>query len=290
MVEQETEYFAFISYASQDQDRAYEIALHLEKKGCRCWIAPRDVRPGREYGEEIIRGINSSKCMVLVLTEDANASPMVRREVERAASKLVPIFPFRIKDILPSSSLEFFIGAHHWIDAFDGPLGPHINRLIPVVNGQQEVHSRQSRNLLKKKKVKFFHRHGIAVGVVMSTIGILGLLVAWQLLFSGGDGNFREKAVHAYEVQRALQRLGYYNGRITGASDTNTRFAIKSFQREYDLIADGLISEELLRSLRIAERNISGHSKHKNNEISDSDKIFAQTVFQSILDKILNKH
>jgi hypothetical protein len=28
----------------------------LEERGVRCWIAPRDVKPGASYGDEIIRG------------------------------------------------------------------------------------------------------------------------------------------------------------------------------------------------------------------------------------------
>jgi TIR domain len=48
---------AFISYAKQDSEKAQEIADQLEEHGFKCWIAPRDVRPGRAYGDEIIRGI-----------------------------------------------------------------------------------------------------------------------------------------------------------------------------------------------------------------------------------------
>ncbi len=52
---------AFISYAKADQKRAQEIADGLEARGFTCWIAPRDVRPGRSYGDEIIRGIESAR-------------------------------------------------------------------------------------------------------------------------------------------------------------------------------------------------------------------------------------
>src|SRR5262249_44295636 len=46
---------AFISHAKDDQKRAREIATSLEERGLKCWIAPRDVRPGQSYGDEIIR-------------------------------------------------------------------------------------------------------------------------------------------------------------------------------------------------------------------------------------------
>jgi len=37
----------------------------------------------------------------------------VRREVQRAVHKQVDILPFRIEDVMPSKSLEFFLSAQH---------------------------------------------------------------------------------------------------------------------------------------------------------------------------------
>ena len=51
------DFAAFISHAKGDQKRAREIAALLEARGLKCWIAPRDVRPGQSYGDEIIRGM-----------------------------------------------------------------------------------------------------------------------------------------------------------------------------------------------------------------------------------------
>ena len=64
--------------------KAQEIADSLEERGCRCWIAPRDVRPGRTYGDEIIRGIESAGALILVLSSSSNDSAFVAREIERA--------------------------------------------------------------------------------------------------------------------------------------------------------------------------------------------------------------
>src|ERR671914_1230780 len=110
------EYSAFISYASDDREKAEAICTSLEAQGFVCWIAPRDVRAGREYGDEIIRGLERSAAVVLVLSEAANTSVFVRREVERAISKQKPVFPVRIEDVTPSPGLELFISGTHWID------------------------------------------------------------------------------------------------------------------------------------------------------------------------------
>ena len=77
----------FVSYASQDAAVANSIVEHLEQHGVRCWIAPRDVKPGAVYADAIVRAINEANALVLVLSASAMASAHVGREVERAASK-----------------------------------------------------------------------------------------------------------------------------------------------------------------------------------------------------------
>jgi Flp pilus assembly protein TadD len=124
---------AFISYAKADQAKAQEIADSLEQRGIKCWIAPRDVRPGRTYGDEIIRGIEGARALILVLSSASNDSGFVSREIERAVSKNKPIFTIRIEDVLPSPALELFISSTQWIDAFSGRLGPQIDRLAQLL-------------------------------------------------------------------------------------------------------------------------------------------------------------
>jgi tetratricopeptide (TPR) repeat protein len=124
---------AFISHAKADEKKADAIAKALESKGFKCWIAPRDVKPGRSYGDEIIRGIESCRSFVLVLSKASNDSAFVAREVERAVSKNKPIFAVRIADVKPSPSLELFISGTQWIDAFPGRLAPHVDRLAKML-------------------------------------------------------------------------------------------------------------------------------------------------------------
>ncbi|HEX9752480.1 MAG TPA: toll/interleukin-1 receptor domain-containing protein, partial [Methyloceanibacter sp.] len=64
---------------------------------------------GRSYGDEIIRGIESTRSFVLVLSKASNDSAFVAREVERAVSKKKPIFAVRIANVEPAPSLELFI-------------------------------------------------------------------------------------------------------------------------------------------------------------------------------------
>jgi len=119
----------FISYSQSDGDCAHEMVARLEAQGVKCWMAPRDIAPAADWAAEIIDAISTARVMVLVFSASSNRSPQVRREVERAVHKRVDILPFRIEDVLPSKSLEFFLSAQHWMDAFAPPREQHYQRL-----------------------------------------------------------------------------------------------------------------------------------------------------------------
>lgn len=119
----------FVSYSQPDRDCALALTRHLEASGFTVWIAPRDISPAAEWAAEIIEAISAARAMVLVFSASSNSSPQVRREVERAVHKDVPILPFRIEDVLPSRSLEYFLSSHQWLDGFPSPREPHYERL-----------------------------------------------------------------------------------------------------------------------------------------------------------------
>lgn len=123
----------FISLSSHDKPISDAVCAGLEAHRIRCWVAPRDIAPGAEWAESIIEAINEARCMVLVFSGHANASPQVRREVERAVSKGIPVIPVRIEDVPPSKTLEYFISTPHWLDAFTPPLEQHLNRLAQAI-------------------------------------------------------------------------------------------------------------------------------------------------------------
>lgn len=119
----------FISYSSRDKPTADAACAVLESEGVRCWIAPRDILPGVEYATAISRALTSCKALVLVFSTHANESPQIRREVERAVSRGVPIVPLRIEDVKPTDSMSYYVASVHWLDAFKPPLENHLQSL-----------------------------------------------------------------------------------------------------------------------------------------------------------------
>src|ERR1700722_16416743 len=126
----------FISYSQPDRDCAFELVARLEGVGINCWIAPRDIAPSADWAAEIMDAISSARAMILVFSANSNQSPQVRREVERAVHKQLSVLPFRIEDVPPSKSLEFFLSAQHWMDAFPPPREPHYARLCAYLKSQ----------------------------------------------------------------------------------------------------------------------------------------------------------
>jgi TolB-like protein len=106
----------FVSYASQDAAVANSIVESLEQHGLKCWVAPRDVKPGAQYADAIVRAINEARAVVLVMSGSGVASPHVGKEIERGSSKRKPIIAFRIDAAPLNHALEYFLSESQWID------------------------------------------------------------------------------------------------------------------------------------------------------------------------------
>ncbi len=108
----------FVSHVSEDRAAALELVSELERRGVRCWIAPRDVAAGSPFDDEIEAAIQASRAMLLIFSERCNESEYIRREVTVAGESHKVIIPFRIEDAQPKRGLRVRLADLHWIDAF----------------------------------------------------------------------------------------------------------------------------------------------------------------------------
>jgi formylglycine-generating enzyme required for sulfatase activity len=125
----------FVSHASEDKPAADAMCAALERSGVRCWIAPRDIMPGDDWADSILKAITSSKLMVLIFSRHTAQSPHVKREIERAVHHGIPIAPLRVEDVLPDGALEFFLSSQHWSDLFPGPIQEHVRDVLGRIRG-----------------------------------------------------------------------------------------------------------------------------------------------------------
>lgn len=119
----------FISHSTSNRPVANAVCAALESIGIRCWVAPRDVLPGRPYSGEITRAIQQSRAFVLIFSEHSNNSEQVLREVQLAANSRLHIVQFRIDPVSPSDDLEYYLSGPHWLDAVTPPLEDHLGQL-----------------------------------------------------------------------------------------------------------------------------------------------------------------
>ncbi|HEX2460407.1 MAG TPA: toll/interleukin-1 receptor domain-containing protein [Vicinamibacterales bacterium] len=83
----------FVSFASEDIELARRAVHSLERAGFRCWLSERDIEPAASYPGAITDALARSGALLLILTESANASPHVLREIELAFNARIPILP-----------------------------------------------------------------------------------------------------------------------------------------------------------------------------------------------------
>jgi lipoprotein NlpI len=113
-----SELFLFVSHISEDRASASEIVAELERRGVPCWIAPRDVHPGKSFDEEIAEALENCRAMLLIFSDRCNDSEYIRREVTVAGEVGKVVIPFRIEDVQPRKALRVRLSDLHWIDGF----------------------------------------------------------------------------------------------------------------------------------------------------------------------------
>jgi len=113
-------YEVFISHSSKDKKFADAVCAFLEARGVSCWIAPRDITPGKDWSEAIVAGIAACKVLVFLFSAQSNESIQVRREVQRASERGLHVVPVRLEEIMPGPALEYYISSIHWMNAVAG--------------------------------------------------------------------------------------------------------------------------------------------------------------------------
>src|SRR5215510_9421243 len=112
------DFFLFVSHVTEDRAAASQIVDELERRGVRCWIAPRNVSPGKPFDDDIADAIESCRAMLLIFSSQCNESEYIRREITVAGNSNKLIIPFRIENVEPKRGLSVRLANLHWIDAF----------------------------------------------------------------------------------------------------------------------------------------------------------------------------
>ena len=120
----------FISYSSSDREIADKVRRHLLERHCACWMAPYDIPAGSRYAHMLNDALENCACLLLLLSNAAQESQFVEREVERAVSYGKPIITARLENLVLNSGFKFYIGSRQIIDVFDLGTNPETLRSL----------------------------------------------------------------------------------------------------------------------------------------------------------------
>ncbi len=129
----------FVSYATSNRKQALSVCKAIELRGTDCWISSRDVPPGENYQEAIVRAVRCAQALVLVFSDAANNSEEIKKELSLASRYHVPVMALRIEDVQPSDAFAYELATRQWIDAFEGwdqSLDVLVRRLAELSGGE----------------------------------------------------------------------------------------------------------------------------------------------------------
>lgn len=87
----------FISYASEDRDRAEPLAKALEEQGWSVWW-DRKIPPGKTFSQVIEEAINNAKCVIVLWSNESVKSDWVQNEASEGARRRI-LVPALIDDV-----------------------------------------------------------------------------------------------------------------------------------------------------------------------------------------------
>jgi Leucine-rich repeat (LRR) protein len=99
----------FISYKSEEFNDADFVRKSLEDAGISCWMAPNSITGGSSYAQEIPQAIRNCKVFVLILSENAQKSKWVPRELDQAINDGKTILPFMIENCALKDDFSFYL-------------------------------------------------------------------------------------------------------------------------------------------------------------------------------------
>jgi len=109
----------FISHSSKDQKIATSICKALENRGLQCWISSRNVPPGENFQEAIVRAIRESRMMLLVFSANSNNSDEIKKELVLASQTKLVVIPLRVEDVEPNDAFSYELATRQWINMYD---------------------------------------------------------------------------------------------------------------------------------------------------------------------------
>jgi hypothetical protein len=177
-------YDVFISYASENQQKAKTILDHLKSQGFRCWIDTQDLRFTRKYDHEIEQAIKNSRIVLWLASPQSIASDYVKFEIATASNLKKTIGPIYLEPMDPArlpAPFNLKLANVQGIEWFKGPQEENLKKL-----------ALELRRLISEQKTKRRIQQLVCAFVLIAIIAVVG---AWTFISSmKPEGAYRSSA------------------------------------------------------------------------------------------------
>lgn len=109
----------FVSHSHDDRAVAGRLVHRLEGHGIKCWIAPRDIRPGEDWAAALAEAVETASALVFLLSATSAESSHCAKELDLAQGAGVAQVPVRLDATPLSGGLKYRLSGRHWLDISD---------------------------------------------------------------------------------------------------------------------------------------------------------------------------
>lgn len=170
------EHDVFISYSTKNKEAAQAICHVLEQNEIRCWMAPRNIPPGQDYGDVIEDAIKDCKSVVVLFSETAAQSQYVKSEINIAFEEQKTIIPFRLDETPLKGQNRLILNKTHWIDAYPDYKTKFNDLVAAVALSVGREMPKEPEIVTIPQTIKHYKKHIIAA-LIISIIFVVSYIV-----------------------------------------------------------------------------------------------------------------
>lgn len=141
----EKKYDVFISHSSKDDHLAMEIYKYLTQNNVTCWLDTCSILPGEPYSASIMRGLNASRCFMLLYTKNVIGSGHILNEIDNAYNKKKHILTYVVDKTPMSEELNYYLSRPQQIHSYPN----YREKLSVLLSAIKDVHADGGMDLRK---------------------------------------------------------------------------------------------------------------------------------------------
>lgn len=153
----------FISYSTKDIESAEKVRQILEQNRIACWMAPEDIPSGSNYAKEIPQAIRACRIFLLILSDNAQKSNWVVKELDNAVNCGKIIMPLMLEDCPLNDEFNFLLTGTQRYTSYrksEETLSMLVKQIQAIIGvKEEEINSDQEEETEEKHRVTLQTAH-----------------------------------------------------------------------------------------------------------------------------------